>query len=129
MLDQVGGRRGMPWIEIAPEGWLAAVETLKADGLDYFDWLGCVDEIGRQDSLPSGSSGTEPVSRSRGRVLSCSLSRTIRGSTASVVSLPVLHGMSVRRLNCLVSSSSVASAVGCSSIPTLRELRCVRMRC
>ena len=37
--------------EVSPEDWLAAVEALKADGFDYFDWLGCVDEIGRQDCL------------------------------------------------------------------------------
>ena len=37
--------------ELLPEEWLAAVEALQADGFDYFDWLGCVDEIGRQDCL------------------------------------------------------------------------------
>ena len=37
--------------EVAPEDWLAAVEALKAEGFDYFDWLGCVDEIGRRDCL------------------------------------------------------------------------------
>ena len=36
-------------IEVSPKEWLAAVEALKADGFDYFDWLGCVDEIGRRD--------------------------------------------------------------------------------
>jgi NADH-quinone oxidoreductase subunit C len=36
---------------VLPEEWLAAVESMKADGFDYFDWLGCVDEIGRQDCL------------------------------------------------------------------------------
>ena len=37
--------------EVVPKDWLAAVEALKADGFDYFDWLGCVDEIGRRDCL------------------------------------------------------------------------------
>jgi NADH-quinone oxidoreductase subunit C len=37
--------------EVSAEDWLAAVEQLRADGFDYFDWLGCVDEIGRQDCL------------------------------------------------------------------------------
>ena len=35
--------------EVLPADWLAAVEALRADGFDYFDWLGCVDEIGRRD--------------------------------------------------------------------------------
>ncbi len=62
--------------ETLPEGWLAAVESLKAEGFDYFDWLGCVDEIGRQDCLRvvlvvrDVGQGAEP------RMLSCSLSRS-----------------------------------------------------
>ena len=61
--------------EVAPERWLAAVAGLKADGFDYFDWLGCVDEIGRQDCirvvlvLRNLSRGAEPC------VLSCLLPR------------------------------------------------------
>lgn len=38
-------------IKVLPKNWLAAVEALQADGFDYFDWLGCVDEIGRSDHL------------------------------------------------------------------------------
>ncbi|HJY44967.1 MAG TPA: NADH-quinone oxidoreductase subunit C [Propionibacteriaceae bacterium] len=62
-------------IEVAAENWLAAAEALKADGFDYFDWLGCVDEIGRTDCLRvvlvlrNLSQGAEP------RMLSCSLPR------------------------------------------------------
>jgi NADH-quinone oxidoreductase subunit C len=71
--------------EEVPERWLAAVEGLKADGFDYFDWLGCVDEIGRQDCfrvvlvVRNLSQGAAP------RVLSCLLPRddpridTLRG--------------------------------------------------
>jgi NADH-quinone oxidoreductase subunit C len=61
--------------EIAPEGWLDAVAALQAEGFDYFDWLGCVDEIGRRDCLRvvlvvrSLSRQAEP------RTLSCSLPR------------------------------------------------------
>ena len=36
-------------IKVLPKNWLAAVEALQAEGFDYFDWLGCVDEIGRSD--------------------------------------------------------------------------------
>jgi NADH-quinone oxidoreductase subunit C len=35
--------------DVLRQEWLAAVEGLRADGFDYFDWLGCVDEIGRRD--------------------------------------------------------------------------------
>jgi NADH-quinone oxidoreductase subunit C len=37
--------------DVAREGWLRAVEALHRQGFDYFDWLGCVDEIGRRDCL------------------------------------------------------------------------------
>jgi NADH-quinone oxidoreductase subunit C len=61
--------------EVSPQDWLAAVEGLPADGFDYFDWLGCVDEIGRQDCLRivlvvrNLELGAEP------RMLSCLLPR------------------------------------------------------
>ena len=61
--------------DVAPEGWLDAVAALQAEGFDYFDWLGCVDEIGRRDCLRvvlvvrSLSRQAEP------RTLSCSLPR------------------------------------------------------
>jgi NADH-quinone oxidoreductase subunit C len=35
-------------IDVLPRDWLSAVEALNADRFDYFDWLGCVDEIGRR---------------------------------------------------------------------------------
>jgi NADH-quinone oxidoreductase subunit C len=31
--------------------WVASVEALRAEGYDFFDWLGAADEIGRSDSL------------------------------------------------------------------------------
>ena len=61
--------------EVLPEDWPAAVEALKRDGFDYFDWLGCVDEIGRRDCfrivlvVRSLERGAEP------RMLSCWLPR------------------------------------------------------
>ena len=61
--------------EVLPEDWLAAVEALKRDGFDYFDWLGCVDEIGRRECfrivlvVRNLGGGAEP------RMLSCSLPR------------------------------------------------------
>ena len=36
---------------VAPEEWLAEVEAARADGYGFFDWLGCVDQIGRSDTL------------------------------------------------------------------------------
>ena len=36
---------------VAPEQWLAEVEAARADGYGFFDWLGCVDQIGRSDTL------------------------------------------------------------------------------
>ena len=61
--------------EVLPEDWLAAVEALKSDGFDYFDWLGCVDEIGRQDSLRIVLVVRSVGQRAEPRMLSCSLPR------------------------------------------------------
>ena len=36
---------------IAPADWLAAVRQACDDGYAFFDWLGCVDEIGRSDTF------------------------------------------------------------------------------
>lgn len=48
----MSGPGGQPvGVDVSPEGWLAAVERAKADGFDYFDWLGCVDELGRADTF------------------------------------------------------------------------------
>jgi NADH-quinone oxidoreductase subunit C len=61
--------------ELLTEEWVAAVESAKADGFNYFDWLGCVDEIGRRDCfrivlvLRNLAQGAAP------RMLSCSLPR------------------------------------------------------
>jgi NADH-quinone oxidoreductase subunit C len=61
--------------EVLPEDWLAAVEALKSDGFDYFDWLGCVDEIGRQDCLRIVLVVRKLSQRAEPRALSCSLPR------------------------------------------------------
>ncbi|MGI3782846.1 MAG: NADH-quinone oxidoreductase subunit C [Janthinobacterium lividum] len=37
--------------EVAAEAWHEAVVAARADGYDWFDWLGCVDEIGVSDEL------------------------------------------------------------------------------
>ena len=62
--------------EVSPQEWLAAVESLKADGFDYFDWLGCVDEIGRQDCLRVVIVVRNVGQGAELRMLSCSLPRS-----------------------------------------------------
>ena len=64
--------------EVAPEDWLASVEALKADGFDYFDWLSCVDEIGRRDCLRVVLVVRNLSQRAEPRTLSCSLPRDER---------------------------------------------------
>jgi NADH-quinone oxidoreductase subunit C len=61
--------------EVLQEDWLAAVEALKADGFDYFDWLGCVDEIGRRDCFRIVLVVRNVDRRAEPRMLSCSLPR------------------------------------------------------
>ena len=61
--------------EVLPEDWLAEVESLKADGFDYFDWLGCVDEIGRRDCLRVVLVVRNVGHEAEPRTLSCSLPR------------------------------------------------------
>ena len=36
---------------VAADEWLAEVEAARTDGYGFFDWLGCVDQIGRSDTL------------------------------------------------------------------------------
>lgn len=36
---------------VPPEEWITAAEALRADGFGYFDWLGCIDDIGQQDTF------------------------------------------------------------------------------
>ena len=36
---------------VPPESWLGAVQQAAAEGYRYFDWLGCVDQIGRSDTF------------------------------------------------------------------------------
>jgi NADH-quinone oxidoreductase subunit C len=61
--------------DVLPQEWLAAVEGLRADGFEYFDWLGCVDEIGRHNCfrillmVRNLALGAEP------KMLSCLLPR------------------------------------------------------
>jgi NADH-quinone oxidoreductase subunit C len=63
-------------IEIARQDWPAAVEALKADGFDYFDWLGCVDEIGRRDRLRVVLVARNLSQSAEPRMVSCSLPRS-----------------------------------------------------
>jgi NADH-quinone oxidoreductase subunit C len=71
--------------EIAPEEWLDAVEALHEEGFDYFDWLGCVDEIGRRDFLRVVLVVRNLSREAEPRMLNCSLPRdepridTVRG--------------------------------------------------
>jgi NADH-quinone oxidoreductase subunit C len=37
--------------EVAAQDWHPAVAKERDDGFGYFDWLGCVDEIGRSDTF------------------------------------------------------------------------------
>ena len=37
--------------EAAPQDWHLAVAGARDEGFDYFDWLGCVDDIGRSDTF------------------------------------------------------------------------------
>ena len=62
-------------IKMLPENWLAAVEALRADGFDYFDWLGCVDEIGRQDCFRVILVARNLAKSAEPRMLSCLLPR------------------------------------------------------
>ena len=62
-------------IKLLSENWLAAVEALKADGFDYFDWLGCVDEIGRSDHFRIVLVLRKIADRAEPRVVSCLLPR------------------------------------------------------
>ena len=62
-------------IEVASREWLTAVEGLKADGFDYFDWLGCVDEIGRRDCFRIVLVARNLAAQAEPRMLSCVLAR------------------------------------------------------
>jgi NADH-quinone oxidoreductase subunit C len=61
--------------DVSPEDWLAAVEGLKADGFDYFDWLGCVDEIGRRNCFRIVLVLRDLTRRAEPKMLSCVLPR------------------------------------------------------
>jgi len=61
--------------EVMPVDWLTAVEALRADGFDYFDWLGCVDEIGRRDCFRIVLVVRNLAADAEPRLLSCSLPR------------------------------------------------------
>jgi NADH-quinone oxidoreductase subunit C len=61
--------------EVAPERWLDTVEALQEDGFDYFDWLGCVDEIGRGDRLRVVLVVRNLSREAEPRMLNCSLPR------------------------------------------------------
>ncbi len=36
---------------VPPQEWLASVRRARNNGFGYFDWLGCVDEIGRSETF------------------------------------------------------------------------------
>jgi NADH-quinone oxidoreductase subunit C len=36
---------------VSPQSWLASVQQARDLGFDYFDWLGCTDDIGRTDTF------------------------------------------------------------------------------
>jgi NADH-quinone oxidoreductase subunit C len=61
--------------EVLPQDWLATVEMLRADGFDYFDWLGCVDEIGRRDCFRIVLVVRDLAQRAEPRMLKCWLPR------------------------------------------------------
>jgi NADH-quinone oxidoreductase subunit C len=61
--------------EVSAQDWLAAVEALQADGFEYFDWLGCVDEIGRRDCFRIVLVVRNLAERAEPRMLSCVLPR------------------------------------------------------
>lgn len=61
--------------EVLPQDWLTAVEELKADGFDYFDWLGCVDEIGRRNCFRIVLVLRDLGREAEARMLSCALPR------------------------------------------------------
>ena len=61
--------------EVASREWLTAVEGLKADGFDYFDWLGCVDEIGRRDCFRIVLVARNLSAQAEPMMLSCVLAR------------------------------------------------------
>lgn len=71
--------------EVSPERWLEAVKELQVDGFDYFDWLGCVDEIGRRDCFRIVLVLRNLAAEAEPRMLSCWLPRdtpridTVRG--------------------------------------------------
>ena len=37
--------------DVAAQDWHQAVAEARDDDFDYFDWLGCVDDIGRSDTF------------------------------------------------------------------------------
>jgi NADH-quinone oxidoreductase subunit C len=63
-------------ISVAPEDWLIAVKALHAEGFDYFDWLGCVDEVGRRDCLRVVLVLRNLAQAAEPRMLGCELPRS-----------------------------------------------------
>jgi NADH-quinone oxidoreductase subunit C len=61
--------------ELLPQEWVAAVESVRSDGFDYFDWLGCVDEIGRRDCLRIVLVVRNLAQNAKPRMVSCLLPR------------------------------------------------------
>ena len=71
--------------EVSPQEWLAAAEALERAGFHYFDWLGCVDEIGRRDCFRIVLVVRNLTAAAEPRMLNCSVPRddpriqTVRG--------------------------------------------------
>jgi NADH-quinone oxidoreductase subunit C len=61
--------------EVSPQEWLAAAEALERAGFDYFDWLGCVDEIGRRDCFRIVLVVRNLTAAAEPRMLNCSVPR------------------------------------------------------
>jgi len=72
--------------EVTSQEWLTAVEALKTDGFDFFDWLGCVDEIGRQDCFRIVLVVRNLAALAEPRMLSCVLAR-------AEPRIPSVHGV------------------------------------
>jgi NADH-quinone oxidoreductase subunit C len=76
---------------VPPDAWLERVRQMKAAGFSFFDWLGCVDEIGRSEtfrivlvlrnlSLPGANSVTLTTEVTRANPLLDSVSEVFAGA-------------------------------------------------
>jgi hypothetical protein len=117
-----------PAKDVAAQDWHNAVAEARNDGFDYFDWLGCVDDIGRSDTLRVVLM-LRRTGSFEAHVLTTRVPRRIRGWTPSGTSSRAPAGTSANQRSCSGSSSWAAIAAGCCWGPTPTELHCGRMRC